>query len=108
MYSQPYSSHTTTHHNIQIEKYIDLRIGEVWEDMAEELESEQVRPVSPDLEMIRGAIQQTQGLAATLQKSQRALVEQTTQVCLLYFFVLFFPLFCLYIFFFSFFGTSNI
>jgi hypothetical protein len=59
---------------------MDLRIGEVWEDMAEELEYEYVRPISPDLEIIRSAIQQTQCLATTLQKSQRALVEQTAQV----------------------------
>lgn len=63
---------------------MDLRIGEVWEDMAESLTYEHVRPVSPDLEMIQSAMLQTQALTSQLQKSQRALQDLTKQVFTLF------------------------
>lgn len=57
-------------------------MGEVWEDMAEELESENVRPTSPDLESIKNNINSSHAIAVALQKSQRLLVDQIVQVCI--------------------------
>lgn len=71
---------------MQIEKYLDLRLGEVWKDMAMELESENVRPTSPDLESINNNINACHTLSVALQKSQHLLVDQIIQVCLSFLF----------------------
>ena len=36
---------------IYISKYLDLKIGQVWEENYKELESERIRPISPDQEL---------------------------------------------------------
>eukprot|EP00842_Homolaphlyctis_polyrhiza_P006983 jgi/Hompol1/874/HPOL_005283-RA len=38
--------------NLRISKYLDFKIGEVWIEIADELEFEGIRPVSPDLDCI--------------------------------------------------------
>ncbi|KAI9184363.1 hypothetical protein H9P43_003416 [Blastocladiella emersonii ATCC 22665] len=55
---------------LSVERYLDLKIGVVWDEIAYELSSEGIRPVSPDqhvLDSVKHAVAQKRDLIARMQ-----------------------------------------
>eukprot|EP00794_Sanderia_malayensis_P003621 gene3621-4134_t len=61
-----------------IERYLEFKTLEVWREIAEELQQENVRPITPDLECINGIIETLEDRAATVSSVQKMLVDAET------------------------------
>ena len=58
-----------------IEKYLDFKIGEVWTETINELEAENIRPVSPDLEALEAISRAVEERAQIVGGTQIELLE---------------------------------
>ncbi|KAJ3039751.1 hypothetical protein HDV00_011878 [Rhizophlyctis rosea] len=58
-----------------IAKYLDFKIGEVWDEISAELEYEGIRPVTPDLECVKTAKE------VTVDKAKVVLEQQLELIC---------------------------
>ncbi|XP_046371006.1 cilia- and flagella-associated protein 69-like [Haliotis rufescens] len=58
-----------------IEKYLDFKQGEVWTEIITELETERMRPVTPDLEAIEAISRAVEERAAIVASTQVELLE---------------------------------
>lgn len=63
-----------------ISKYLDFKIGEVWEEIAEELEFMGVRPVTPDQECVNAAKLAAQEKNEKLAGKQRELLKKKEEM----------------------------
>ncbi|KXS20311.1 hypothetical protein M427DRAFT_407175 [Gonapodya prolifera JEL478] len=59
-----------------VTKYFDFKIGEVWTEIAEELEEEEVRPVTPDQECLDVALGVTEVKRTALRERQLDVVRK--------------------------------
>ncbi|KAJ3292855.1 hypothetical protein HK104_004956 [Borealophlyctis nickersoniae] len=53
-----------------ISKYLDFKLGEVWEEISDELDYDGIRPVSPDLECVMAA------KGVVVEKAERVVAKQ--------------------------------
>ncbi|XP_052820058.1 cilia- and flagella-associated protein 69-like [Mya arenaria] len=58
-----------------IEKYLDFKMGEVWTEIISELEQEQVRPTTPDLEAVEAISRAIENRAEIVAGTQQELLE---------------------------------
>ena len=65
---------------MQIQKYLDFKIGEVWVEISDELSYEGVRPVSPDQECIAVAFEMTNKKATDIQERQEQMARKKEDV----------------------------
>ncbi len=63
-----------------IEQYLNLRIGERWQDVTEELFSENVQPTKSDMEIINMALAKSNASAQNLHNRQREVIQGNLQV----------------------------
>ncbi|KAJ3343461.1 hypothetical protein HDU93_008120 [Gonapodya sp. JEL0774] len=57
-------------------KYLDFKIGEVWREIAVELEEEEVRPVTPDRECLEVALEVTEVKRAAVKERQAEVLRK--------------------------------
>ncbi|KAI9346986.1 armadillo-type protein [Obelidium mucronatum] len=62
-----------------IAKYLDFKIGEVWEEISEELDNEGIRPISPDLDCINTAKQVIVEKAQAIQGKQADFIKRKNE-----------------------------
>ncbi|ORY47739.1 ARM repeat-containing protein [Rhizoclosmatium globosum] len=62
-----------------IAKYLDFKIGEVWEEISDELDYEGIRPISPDLDCINTAKQVIVEKAQAIQQKQADLIKRKNE-----------------------------
>ncbi|TPX40959.1 hypothetical protein SeMB42_g03105 [Synchytrium endobioticum] len=62
-----------------IAKYLDFKLGEVWEEICNELDHEGVRPVTPDLECVQISKQVQIEKSQVVQQRQLELVKKKTE-----------------------------
>jgi hypothetical protein len=64
----------------QIEKYLDFKLGEIWEEIASELEYEAIRPITPDGDCIRLSRQMIRKKADTVLLKQKEIARKKQEV----------------------------
>ncbi|KAJ3409452.1 hypothetical protein CcCBS67573_g01272 [Chytriomyces confervae] len=62
-----------------IAKYLDFKIGQVWEEISQELEYEGIRPISPDLDCIKTATQVIVDKARAIKQKQNEIIQRKTE-----------------------------
>ncbi|KAI8607701.1 armadillo-type protein [Chytriomyces sp. MP71] len=62
-----------------VAKYLDFKIGQVWEEISEELDHEGIRPISPDLDCINTAKQVIVEKARAIKNKQMDIVEKKSE-----------------------------
>ncbi|KAJ3346620.1 hypothetical protein HDU83_002823 [Entophlyctis luteolus] len=62
-----------------IAKFLDFKIGQVWEEISDELDYEGIRPVSPDLDCILTAKQVIMEKARAIIQKQDDIIEKAAQ-----------------------------
>lgn len=58
-----------------LEKYLDFKMGEVWSETIQELQAENVRPVTPDQEALEAISRAIEERAMIVSTTQQELVE---------------------------------
>ncbi|KAL4629774.1 cilia- and flagella-associated protein 69 [Arapaima gigas] len=62
-----------------IRKYLDFKVGEVWDEITRELEAEEVRPISPDVVALESIAKATEDKVKMAALEQADLLEQQRQ-----------------------------
>ncbi|KAJ3254234.1 hypothetical protein HK103_007287 [Boothiomyces macroporosus] len=63
-----------------ISKYLDFKIGEVWNEIGEELKYENIRPISPDLCCIRAIEQTVKAKTMAVIEKQNEIIKKAEKV----------------------------
>ncbi|XP_035800798.2 cilia- and flagella-associated protein 69 isoform X1 [Amphiprion ocellaris] len=59
-----------------VRRYLDFKVGEVWDEMGRELSLDGVRPISPDQEALNAICRMTEDTARRIMTEQSSIVEQ--------------------------------
>ncbi|KPP76908.1 hypothetical protein Z043_103707, partial [Scleropages formosus] len=62
-----------------IRRYLDFKVGEVWDEITRELEAEEVRPISPDVEALQAIAKATEDKVKIATSEQAELLEKQRQ-----------------------------
>ncbi|XP_061597576.1 cilia- and flagella-associated protein 69-like [Cololabis saira] len=62
-----------------VKRYLDFKVGEVWDEIRQELVLEGVRPVSPDEEALRSICRISEDTAKRVMEEQSSILEQQQQ-----------------------------
>jgi hypothetical protein len=68
---------------LQVSKYLDFKVGEVWEEISDELDHEGIRPVSPDMECIHTAKHVIVEKSQAVRARQLELLRKKYEVCVI-------------------------
>jgi hypothetical protein len=67
---------------VYISKYLDLKIGQVWEENYTELEADKMRPISPDQELFDQSRQHIQSKISLIKTRQLEFIQNGSTVIL--------------------------
>ncbi|XP_008291114.1 uncharacterized protein C7orf63 [Stegastes partitus] len=62
-----------------VRRYLDLKVGEVWDEISRELSLEGVRPITPDQEALNAICRITEDTARRIATEQSSIVERQRQ-----------------------------
>ncbi|KAJ1552424.1 hypothetical protein HK096_000231, partial [Nowakowskiella sp. JEL0078] len=63
-----------------ISKYLDFKIGQVWEEISVELEHEGIRPITPDIECIETSKKVVRRKAEVILEKQKEVIRKKQEV----------------------------
>jgi hypothetical protein len=69
---------------VYISKYLDLKIGQVWEENYTELEADRMRPISPDQELFDQSRQHIQSKISLIKTRQLEFIQTDSTVILIF------------------------